>query len=75
MTARRPSKPWKVILTGPDVTAESAFTSETKAYDFVRASLGGDSPAVDARVEYWETGLWRWYETLHAEDIAPKGTP
>jgi hypothetical protein len=69
VTARRPSKPWKVIVTGPDVTAESAFTSEAKAYAFVRASLGPGSPAGTARVEYWEDGLWRWFETLHTEDM------
>lgn len=70
MTARRPSKPWRVILTGSDVTAESAFTSEAKAYDFVRTALGGDSPAEQARIEYWETGTWRWYETVTKEEMA-----
>lgn len=68
MTAR-PSKPWRVILTGPDVTAESAFTSEAKAYTFARVALGGDSPAEQARIEYWEDGLWRWFETVTKEDM------
>lgn len=75
MTVRRPSKPWKVILSGPDVTAESAFTSEAKTYAFVRASLSPDSPADTARVEYWEDGLWRWFETLNAEDVNVEETP
>lgn len=69
MTARRPSKPWRVILTGPDVTAESAFTSENKAYTFVHASIGAGSPAEQARVEYWEDGRWRWYETVTKEEL------
>lgn len=69
MSARRPSKPWRVILTGPDVTAESAHTSETKAFAFIRASLGTDSPADTARVECWEDGRWRWFETLTREDM------
>ncbi|MET9222384.1 hypothetical protein ABZX65_26970 [Streptomyces sp. NPDC003300] len=70
MTACRPSKPWRVILTGPDVAAQSDHTSETKAYTFVRASLGTDSPASEARIEYWEDGLWRWFETLTGKDMS-----
>jgi hypothetical protein len=69
MTARRPSKPWRVTLTGPDVEAKSAFTSEAKTYDFVRTSLGGDSPAEQARIEHWENGIWRWYETVTKEEM------
>jgi hypothetical protein len=68
VTARRPSKPWRVVLTGPDVTAQSDHTSENKAFAFVRASLGPDSPAHTVRVECWEDGRWRWFETLTRED-------
>lgn len=71
MTARRPSKPWKVILTGPDVTAESQHTSEAKTYTFIRAALGPGSPATKARVEHWEDGRWIWYDTVTAEEINP----
>lgn len=70
MTARRPSKPWRVVITGPDVTAQSDHTSEAKAYGFVRVCLGGDTPADTARVEHWEDGRWRWFETMKAEGIA-----
>jgi hypothetical protein len=69
VTDRRPSKPWKVVVTGPDVTATSSFTSENKAFEFVRVCLGADSPADQARVEYWEDGLWRWFETMKKEDM------
>lgn len=72
MTAK-PRKPWRVILTGPDVRATSDHTSEAKAYALVRASLGDGSPAESARIEHWEDGLWRWYETVTADDI-PKET-
>lgn len=68
MTAKR-RKPWRVILTGPDVRATSGHTSEAKAYALIRAALGGDSPADTARVEHWENGLWRWTETVGADDI------
>lgn len=69
MTAKKPRNPWRVIITGPDVRAESAHTSENAAYALIRAALGGDSPAENARVEYWEDGLWRWFETVDAEDV------
>ncbi|RSN55595.1 hypothetical protein DMH12_15360 [Streptomyces sp. WAC 04229] len=69
MTVRKPSKPWRVTVTGPDVEATSSFTSEAKTFAFVRASLGGDSPATAAKVEQWEGGLWRWFETVTAEEI------
>ncbi|BBB01107.1 hypothetical protein RVR_8362 [Actinacidiphila reveromycinica] len=69
MTVRRPSKPWRVILTGPDVNAVSQHTSEAKAYTFLRAALGPDSPAEQARVEHWEDGRWIWFDTMTGEDI------
>ena len=69
MTARRPSKPWCVILTGPDTTTETAFTSEAKTYEFVRASLSKDSPAHTARIEHWEDGHWIWFDTMTKEDM------
>jgi hypothetical protein len=75
VTARRPSKPWRVVVTGPDVLATSAFSGEAKAYSFARASLGPGSPADTARVEHWEDGLWRWFETLHPEDVNVEETP
>lgn len=65
----RPRKPWRVIITGPDLRAESDHTSEAKAYAFIRAALGGDSPSENARVEYWEDGRWRWFETVNADEI------
>lgn len=65
----RPRKPWRVIVTGPDVRATSDHTSEAKAYAFIRAALGGDSPAENARVDHWEDGRWRWFETVNAEDV------
>ncbi|MFJ3812304.1 hypothetical protein ACIPWE_38815 [Streptomyces sp. NPDC090073] len=66
----KPRKPWRVILTGPDVHAESDHTSEAKAYSLIRAALGGDSPADTARVEQWEDGRWRHFETVTAAEIA-----
>jgi hypothetical protein len=65
----KPRKPWRVIVTGPDVRAESDHTSEAKAYALVRASLGEGSPADTARVEQWEDGCWRWFETVTADEI------
>lgn len=73
MTAK-PRKPWRVILTGPDVRAESDHTSEAKAYALIRTALRGDSPADTARVEHWEDGLWRWYETVTADEIPNDAT-
>jgi hypothetical protein len=70
VTARRPSKPWRVIVTGPDVTAESSHISEDGAYTFVRGALGAEGSAEQARVECWEDGRWRWFETIRKEDMA-----
>jgi hypothetical protein len=58
-----------VTVTGPEVTATSSFTSEAKTFAFVRASLGGDSPADSAKVEQWEGGRWWHFETVTAEEI------
>ncbi len=68
MTARK-SKPWRVIVTGPDVTAQSDHGSEDKAYTFVRVALGPGSPATQAIVQHWEDGHWRAYEIVAPEDI------
>ncbi len=69
MTAK-PRKPWRVTITGPDVTATSPFTSEAKAFAFVRTCLGSGSPADTARVEQWEDGRWRWFETMTADEMS-----
>ncbi|MFK0179630.1 hypothetical protein ACIQVR_27090 [Streptomyces xanthochromogenes] len=52
MATKKPRKPWRVTITGSDVSATSDHTSEAKAYDLVRAALGGDSPAENARIEF-----------------------
>lgn len=69
MVTRKPRKPWRVIITGPDANATSDHTSEANAYELVRAALGGDSPAEQARIEYWESGEWRGFETVTADEI------
>lgn len=76
MTARRPSKPWRVILSGQTgEISETPLTSEAKTYAFVRASLGPDSPADTAKVMQWEDGRWLWFDTLHPEDVNVEETP
>lgn len=67
----RPRKPWRVTLSGADVRATSDHTSEKAAYAFLLAALRGDSPATAARVDYWEDGLWRHFETVEAADLPP----
>lgn len=69
MTTRKPSKPWRVTVTGPEVKATSSFTSEAKAYTFIRASLSEGSPADAAKVEQWEGGRWWHFETVTADEI------
>ncbi|MFJ4473213.1 hypothetical protein ACIP2X_37765 [Streptomyces sp. NPDC089424] len=66
---RKPSKPWRVTVTGPEVEATSSFTSEQKTYAFIRASLGAGSPAEAAKVEQWEGGRWWHFETVTANEI------
>ncbi|MGW1171994.1 hypothetical protein [Streptomyces sp. NPDC002550] len=69
MTGKKPSKPWRVTVTGPEATATSSFTSEAKTFDFVRTCLGADSPADSAKVEQWEDGRWWHFETVTADEI------
>lgn len=71
MGAKRPRRPWRVTLLGPDVCAESDHTTGQRACDFLRAALGPDSPATRARVMQWDDGRWQHYETVHAEDLPP----
>lgn len=67
--ARRPRKPWRVTVTGPDVRTESDHTSERAAYQFMHAALGGGSPATKASVHHWEDGRWQLYETLTPQEL------
>lgn len=69
MTTCRRSKPWRVVITGPDGTATSDHSSEDKAYAHVRGRLGEDGPADTARVEHWEDGRWRWIDTMTKEEL------
>lgn len=66
---KKPSKPWRVTVTGPDVTATSPFTSQAKTYDFIHAALTEGSGATAAKVEQWEGGRWHHFETVTAEEI------
>ncbi|WP_329142898.1 hypothetical protein OIU91_04410 [Streptomyces sp. NBC_01456] len=72
VTTRKPSKPWRVTLTGPGVEVEvevTSFTSEAKTYAFVLATLGADSPTTSAKIDHWEGGRWWWFETVTADEI------
>lgn len=69
MTTKKPSKPWRVTVTGPEVEAKSSFTSEAKTFAFVRTCLGDGSPADTAKVEQWEGGRWWHFETVTADEI------
>lgn len=69
MPTKKRRNSWRVTITGPDVNDTSNHTSEAKAYELVRAALGGDSPAESARVECWEDGRWRWFETVTADEV------
>ncbi|MFF5404611.1 hypothetical protein ACFY8K_16780 [Streptomyces misionensis] len=64
----KPRKPWRVILTQNGIQlVEIEHTSEKKAYEHVRAGLR--SGADTARVEQWEGGRWRHFETLTAAEF------
>ncbi|KAF0646693.1 hypothetical protein K701_27310 [Streptomyces fradiae ATCC 10745 = DSM 40063] len=72
MTAK-PSKPWRVILSGGPAdlirsASETAHTSETKAYSFLREKLGGGD-ATTAKIMQWEGGRWWHFETVTADEI------
>ncbi|WP_435606532.1 hypothetical protein [Streptomyces ardesiacus] len=67
----KPRKPWRVIVSTLETQATYSFTSEAKTYAFIRTDLPAifDSPADTARVEQWEDGCWRWFETVTADEI------
>lgn len=79
MTVRRPSKPWRVILTGPidrdgaTIRVETEHTSERHAYDYLRTELGlakqGERPHIEAKVMQWENGRWIWFDNWTKEDM------
>lgn len=70
----RKSKPWAVILATPDGPIRSEHTSETKAYERVRAKLAaidaGTSRVTAIRVEQWEhdNGRWIWFDQPYPEE-------
>lgn len=68
---KKPRKPWRITVTGPEFRATSDHTSQRVAYAFLLAALRHDGPATVARVDYWEDGLWRHFETVHAEELPP----
>ncbi|MGW7786038.1 hypothetical protein [Streptomyces tricolor] len=64
----KPRKPWRVILTQNGVRlVQIDHTSENKAFEHVRQGLR--SGADTARVEQWESGQWRWFDTITADEI------
>lgn len=66
----RPSKPWRVTLSGPAFLSETEHTSEAKAYDHLRTELTRpDSKALTARVMQWSDGRWWHFETVHASEL------
>jgi hypothetical protein len=68
MTASKPRKPWRVILTQNGIQlAEVEHTSEAKAFQHVRAALqvGADT----AKVMQWADGRWWHFETVRTEDL------
>lgn len=64
----KPRKPWRVILTQNGIQlAQLDHTSENKAFEHVRTALKAGSDT--ARVEQWEGGRWRHFETMRANEI------
>lgn len=67
---RKPRKPWRLTLTGPDVRAQSDHGSQDAAYRLMRAALkGDDSPADTGEVRHWEDGRWVLYERINADEL------
>lgn len=71
MPTSRPSKPWRVSLSGPaGFISETPHTSEAKAYEQALAALRDPSTgAFEAMVMQWSDGRWWHFETLHADNI------
>ncbi|MFD9004493.1 hypothetical protein ACFV0T_26630 [Streptomyces sp. NPDC059582] len=65
----QPRKPWRVLIIGPDVVAQSDHGTKAAAYALLRAALRGDSPANTAIVERWQDGSWRQYAKVSARSI------
>ncbi|MGW5616263.1 hypothetical protein [Streptomyces sp. NPDC003877] len=66
----KPRKPWRLILTGPEVRAQSDHGSETAAYSLMHTALkSDDSPADTGEVRHWEDGRWVLYERITADEL------
>lgn len=68
MTARRPSKPWRVLLTRPGDSTRTDFRSSQAAYDHVREEKDkaehGQTEVTAIRVLQWQEGRWDLYERI-----------
>ena len=66
MTARKPSKPWRIVLTTPGEPITQPYGSERATYEAVRAEkeriAAGTSRVTRIRVEHWENGRWIYYD-------------
>lgn len=73
--ATRKSKPWAVVLLGPNIPERrTEHTSSAKAYQLVNdtrtAVHAGTSPVTRIRVEQWESDYRRWatYELIDPKE-------
>lgn len=70
----RKSKPWAVIVSTPGGPIRTEYTSQTKAYEKVRAEreliLTGASRGYKIRVEQWEADAsrWAWFDQPYPEE-------
>ena len=74
MTARRPSKPWRVLLTRPGDSTRTDFRSEKATYEHVieerRKAEEGITEVTAIRVLQWQEGRWDLYERITL-DVTP----
>lgn len=75
MTAKKPSKPWRLLHTTPGSVVETKHRSEPETYRAVAAEkeriANGTSRVVRIRVEKWSVdyGRWEHFETAYPETI------
>jgi hypothetical protein len=75
MAARKPSKPWAVVLSTPFGPVRTEHRSQPEAYRKINAVregiASGTSHVTSIRVEQWETdyGQWGHYETLSGDEL------
>jgi predicted RecB family nuclease len=71
MTVRKPSKPWRVLLSRPGGSTRTDYRSSYDAYQDVvserQKTERGETEVTAIQVHQWINGTWHLYERINPE--------